>query len=435
MNSYPILVKQNLFSIIHEMKIHPALFVNNPDIDFIRNRKLTFETVILSLISMGGNTIRKEILDLLGYNSYTATTSAFIQQRDKILPYAFESLFHKFTQSFHDTKDYKGYRLLAVDGSALRITRNPNDPDTFVQIKPDDKGFNMLYLNAMYDLCTKLYVDAFIQSYRHKNENIALTDMVDRSNIKENIIVIADRGFECYNSFAHIQEKGLNYLIRVKDINSNGIISSLHLPNIEEFDIFFNLIHTRKNNKEIDAHPEIYKVISHSANFDFFNETGFYTISFRVVRFKITDNSYESVITNLNQSDFPPDELKELYNMRWGVESSFRKLKYAIGLTCFHAKKKEYIIQEIFARIIMYNFVSMITSYVIIQPANTRYVYQVNFTNAILICRNFLRLRNNIPPPDIEAMLQKNILPVRPGRKSERNIRSQRVISFNYRVA
>lgn len=30
------------------------------------------------------------------------------------------------------------------------------------------------------------------------------------------------------------------------------------------------------------------------------------------------------------------EEIKKLYAMRWGIETSFRELKYAIGLACFH---------------------------------------------------------------------------------------------------
>ena len=45
-----------------------------------------------------------------------------------------------------------------------------------------------------------------------------------------------------------------------------------------------------------------------------------------------------------------------LYTKPWGIETSFRELKYAVGLVNFHAKKQEYIIQETFARLIMYNF-------------------------------------------------------------------------------
>jgi hypothetical protein len=438
MNVFPNFVKQNLFSIINDMANNLDPFVKNPGIDFSRNRKLPFVSVVTFLIAIGGNCIKKELFESLGFNSNSATTPAFIQQRDKILPYAFEFLLHKFNQSFHDLNDYRGYRLLAVDGSALRIAYNPHDHDTFVQNKQNEKGYNILHLNAMYDLCNKIYLDALIQPYRKMNECLALCEMVDRSTISGNVIVVADRGFECYNNFAHLEEKGWNYLIRVKDIHSNGIIASLPLPAEEEFDISVNRILTKKHdNNEIDAHPDIYKVLPYRAKFDFLDkyDSKFYPISFRVVRFKITDNSYETIITNLNQSDFPLDELKKIYSERWLVETSFRELKYDIGLTSFHAKKKEYIIQEIFARIIMYNFALMITMHVIISQADTRYVYQVNFSVAIHICKCFLRLWNNVPPPDIEAMLRKNILPVRPGRKYERKIRTQKAVSFIYRVA
>gem|GEM_PF-2670165 len=48
--------------------------------------------------------------------------------------------------------------------------------------------------------------------------------MVDRSPIKGKTIVISDRGYESYNNFAHIERKGWNYVIRVKDVNSSGIL-------------------------------------------------------------------------------------------------------------------------------------------------------------------------------------------------------------------
>ena len=436
MNEYSYFVKQNLNSIIDEMAKDLTLFVKKPGIDFSRNRKLPFENIVKLLISMGGNTIYKELLESQGFNFDTVTTSAFIQQRDKILLYAFEFLLHRFIQTFHDTKDYRGYKLLAVDGSDLRIARDPNNHDTYIQNNWSKKGYSLLHLNALYDLCNNLYVDAIVQPCRRMNENKALIEMIKRSSITGNVIVVADRGFESYNIFAHIAEKGWNYLIRVKDINSNGIVSTLPIPLTEEFDISVKRILTNKrNNKEINDHPDIYKVLYSCTNFDFLGENKFYPISFRVVRFKITDDSYETVITNLNQSDFSPDEIKEIYRRRWKIETSFKELKYVVGLTSFHAKKQEYIIQEIFARIIMYNFALMITSHVIISQTDTRHIYQVNYTVAIHICRHFLRLWNNVPPPDVEALIRKNILPVRPGRKYERKIDSRKAVSFNYRVA
>lgn len=233
--------------------------------------------------------------------------------------------------------------------------------------------------------------------------------MVDRSCIRDNAILIADRGFESYNIFAHIDKKGWNYVIRVKDVGSNGILSGLHLPDVGESDATVHRILTRKQTKEIKAHPELYRFLPQNVNFDFLDlQTNMlYPISFRVVRFKIAENSYETVITNLNQSDFSPSELKELYKKRWDIETSFRELKYAVGLTHFHAKKIEYIEQEIYARMIMYNFSEMITSHVLIQNRDVRCAYQVNFTAAIHVCRYFFRCCSNALPPDVEALIQK----------------------------
>ena len=104
----------------------------------------------------------------------------------------------------------------------------------------------MLHLNAMYDLCSSLYVDASVQSGKLQNERKALVNMVDRSDIKDKVIIIADRNYEGYNVFAHIEQKGWNYVIRVKDLDSNGIISGLHLPVTGEFDICDRRILTRK---------------------------------------------------------------------------------------------------------------------------------------------------------------------------------------------
>lgn len=440
MNEYATLLKKTLTSLIREMSATPAPYVKNPEKDFTRKKKLPFETVMQLLISMGGNSIYKELLESQGYDVNTATTSAFVQQRDKILPSAVEFLFHEFTQSYTDIKDYRGYRLLAIDGSDLHFATDPEDKDTYFQNQPNTKGYNLLHLNAAYDLCNRLYVDAIVQPRRMYNEGRALAAMVDRSPIKGKTIVISDRGYESYNNFAHIECKGWNYLIRVKDLDSSGILSGLRLPSSGEFDMDVHLTLTKKQTKEVKAHPEMYKFIPSKSTFDFLDlhENLYYPISFRVVRFVLPSGTYATVITNLSAADFPADELKSIYNMRWGIETSFRALKYTVGLTSFHAKKQESIIQEIFARMIMYNFAEMITSHVVISQMDKQYHYQVNFTVAVHVCRHFLRSRGDEPPPDVEALIHKNILPIRPirpGQKNTRKIRYKSAVSFVYRVA
>ena len=440
MNEYANSLKETLTSLIREMSAAPAPYVKDPKKDFTRKKKLPFETVMQLLISMGGNSIYKELLESQGYDVNTATTSAFVQQRNKILPSAVEFLFHEFTQSYTDIKDYRGYRLLAIDGSDLHIATDSSDAATYFQNQSNTKGYNLLHLNAAYDLCNRLYVDAIVQPRRLCNEGRALAAMVDRSPIKGRTIVIADRGYESYNNFAHIERKGWNYVIRVKDLDSSGILSSLRLPSDGEFDQDVHLTLTKKQTKEVKAHPEIYRFVPSSSTFDFLDlqENLFYPISFRVVRFVLPNGAYETVITNLSAADFPPDEIKTIYNMRWGIETSFRALKYTVGLTNFHAKRRESITQEIFARMIMYNFAEMMISHVVISQMDKRHLHQVNFTVAVHVCRYFLRLRDDEPPTDVEALIRKNILPIRPirpGQQNSRKIRWKSVVSFVYRVA
>ncbi|WP_164914285.1 transposase [Aminipila luticellarii] len=183
-----------------------------------------------------------------------------------------------------------------------------------------------------------------------------------------------------------------------------------------------------------------YRKIAHNKNFDYLPSNSkksdlavIYALPFRVVRFPITENTFEVVVTNLDKDECPPDVLKQLYGMRWRIETSFRDLKYTIGLLHFHSKKVEYILQEIFARLIMYNFSELITWHVVIEKKDRKYVYKANFSVAVHICREFL-LGKGLPP-DIEALIARYITPIRPGRSRPRDMKVKQTISFMYRVA
>lgn len=428
-------VKEVLLEIMHEMAANAWLFVRNPESDFTRKRKLDFETMLQCLLVMESGSLQKELLEIFQFNPDTATASAFYQQRGKILPEALEFLFRDFNKAFGEYKTYRGYRLLACDGTSLNIARNPDDLENYFQTSSDAKGYNLLHLNAMYDLCERRYTDAIIQPGRMNNECRAMTDMIDRCDSGHKTIFLADRGYESYNIFAHAEQREMFYLIRVKDRHSKSILSSLSLPQTEEFDMNVHLTLTRKQTKQARTCSGIYKFLPNNSTFDFLDLNEFYPITLRVVRFPLTADTYECVITNLPKGEFPPDELKKLYAMRWGIETSFRELKYAIGLSCFHTKKVEYIKQEIFARLVLYNFCEIITTHVVILQKDSKYVYQINYTMAIHVCRYFLRYNSDISPPNVELLLHKLLLPVRPGRSDPRKVTPKPAVSFLYRVA
>ena len=163
---------------------------------------------------------------------------------------------------------------------------------------------------------------------------------------------------------------------------------SFELPNEKTFDHAMQPALTRKQTKEVKADPKRYKILPKTSPFDYLDlhDRKFYTLNFRVVRFAISEDSYECIITNLPKEEFPTEEIKKLYAMRWGIETSFRELKYAIGLSCFHSKKVEYIIQEIYARLVLYNYCEIITMNIVIHQKDTKHIYQMNYTIAIHIC-------------------------------------------------
>lgn len=340
-------VKQALDDAIQAVTDYKWLFSARPGRDNSRNRKFPFRKTISSILAFRGGILNHEITNYFGLDSTIGTSSAFIQQRAKILPEAFACIFQDFSQKTDEDMRYHGLRLLAVDGSSLQIAANPRDPDSYFPGTNGQKAYNLLHVNAMYDLLQHTYTDAVLQKRRTMDESGALTDMVDRSNIKK-ALLLADRNYESYNNLAHIQEKGWCFLIRIKD-NTVGITSGLELPEKDEYDIPFHLRLTRKQTgcvKQLLKDRNRYKFLSSSSRFDYLplktrkhDPTVFYGLSFRIVHFPISDTVCETIITNLDTTLFPLPEIKRLYAMRWGIETSFRDLKHTLGLLHLHAKR------------------------------------------------------------------------------------------------
>ena len=124
---------------------------------------------------------------------------------------------------------------------------------------------------------------------------------------------------------------------------------------------------TRKQTKVIKSQSEKYHFLSTTSTFDFIDEHNpEYELHFRVVRFKLDGSEeYEAIVTNLSRDEFHKDDIKDIYNTRWCIELSFRDLKYSADLCAVHAKKRESIQQEIWARMILYNISFIMAHHVV----------------------------------------------------------------------
>lgn len=439
--SYVSKLKKSLYKCIESIAANRDEYCINPHKDFTRHRKSDFSSIVKAILCFGGKSLNKELLEYFGFNPNTLTTSAFVQQRYKIKPKAFYQLFRDFTLENHKDKLFCGYRLLAVDGSDI-YTPNCNKDDVDSLKHNQFSFFNLFHLNALYDLKTNTYYDAVVQKCHNANEHKAYVNMVDRYDSSTPAIFIADRCYGSFNNMAHVQEMGQKFLTRMKDIDSNGMLKGFDFPD-GEFDIPLTLKLTHKQTnelKQIAKSDPCIKFLPTKATFDYLPSRSrkadplvFYTIPLRFVRIQITDDSFEVIATNPDKKQFPPSVIKELYSMRWGIETSFRKLKYTVGLTSFHSKKSEHIVQEIFARLTLYNFSELVTSHIAIRKKKRKHIYKINFSVAVYACRNFLLGR--YAPKYIEAVISKHILPYRPNLSKPRNLRSVPPASFIYRVA
>lgn len=401
-------------------------FAVNPKTDFTRHKKFPADKLISFLVAEGSSSTKNELLDFFDMDPGKPTDSAFNQQRAKLKPEAMEAVFQRFNESAMHLLETPGYRYLAADGSTATYFSSPkfSPSEYFVEPGHSAKGFYSIHINAFYDLVRHTYTDALLQPVHEKDEFRAFCDIVDRHPVLPGSknVYIGDRGYCSYNNMAHVIEQGQYFLFRTKDIHSKGLVGNFNFPEEDCFDISVKVTLVRTHSKKITV-PDGYKrFVDKATSFDYidYGSSDTYGLSFRVVRFPLSESSYECIVTNLPADEFPPERIKECYFARWGIESSFRKLKYTIGLSNFHACKPEYIKQEIWAKLTAYNITETLISHTVIETHDTKHDYKVNFAVAAHICRAFLRCPKEKGSIDVMALLQNELIPIRNGRQYPR---------------
>lgn len=401
---------------------------------FSRKSTLTAETVIRLLISAEGGSLAKILHDA----GIQATASALSQRRAQIPPEVFRTVFTNFNSTCADNEFFCGYRLLAVDGTAVNLPRNPKAP-SFVQNDGIPKGVNQLHVTPLYNILSRTFDDLVIQPEPKKDEIGALVDMLERNTFTQKTLIIADRGFESYNLIAHCLEKeNADFLIRVRQ-NYSAMREVAKLP-MMELDCTIRPTITTTQTKEDKKNGYVFLQVpkkskagskTRRGRWDFPSP---YPMRFRICRFMLDNGEFETVATSLPAS-FTLEDIKATYHLRWGVETAFRDWKYTLGLVNLHGKSDAFAEQEIYASLTAFNFASRVCREVVVrQPKNGVYAYKVNFKMAVMLCKEFLRT----PNADGEKLLEeiaRYTVPIRPDRQDERNLKVKGFAGFVYRVA
>ncbi len=115
------------------------------------------------LVSKGSHSTAVELLDYFKFEGTLPSASAFNQQRKKLKPEAFQSLFYRINASIENLESFGAFRLLAVDGSTCTFSSTPSyaSHEAYYTCPGNcTKGAYSVHLNAMYDLEKQTYTDA-----------------------------------------------------------------------------------------------------------------------------------------------------------------------------------------------------------------------------------------------------------------------------------
>ena len=134
-DTFMLTLKDRLNACISELDSIHHLFCQNPKTDFTRKRKVSFEDTIRFMIELQSKSLPNEVIDYFGHTPASPSVSAILQQREKILIEGWKYLFSMFTAECLSISSplFKGYRLLACDGSDINIFRNPDDEESFIK--------------------------------------------------------------------------------------------------------------------------------------------------------------------------------------------------------------------------------------------------------------------------------------------------------------
>ena len=95
-----------------------------------------------------------------------------------------------------------------------------------------------------------------------------------------------------------------------------------------------------------------------------------------------------------------------------------------------HSLKTDFLMQEIYGKLTLYNFSSCITK-AVTKRKNVNAVHRYNFNHTQM--QKFVRLYVIGAVRDLEKLINRFLVPVRPGRKFKRTVRRQSAEPLSYR--
>jgi hypothetical protein len=293
---------------------------------------------------------------------------------------------------------WKGRRLLAIDGSTLRLPKSKETLEAYGHSDRDNKQLVEAKLSVLYDMLNRIPLSATLHRGR-TNDIVACQDQL--TLLTKEDIVVADRGYESYAFFAAILEREADFVIRCKD--SRTECRELLAESGE------------KDRTVTLSIPDLRKDISRE-------------LKVRLLRIPLPGGEVEILATSLlDTKRFSYNALKMLYAKRWRVETYFQTLKSRLGLDNFSGKTRESILQDLHACIFVSGLATILSEEAneeLSKKEQRKFRQQANTAVVFHATKNKIISLMFDPPPDFQAQVKalfvRNPTLIRPGRMKAR---------------
>ena len=346
------------------------------------------------------------------FNLKPVTGAAFSLARYKIELSFFKDL-NKILVDFHQQrifKLWKGYQLIAVDGSTVSLPPSSQIKEYFGIYSQKGNGVKtcMAQILFLYDVCSEFVIAGKI-SKTEVSEKVQFRSCLAELPQSKSIFIL-DRGFGYFNTCKELILQQRDFCIRLSAEQSLFAKSALK-NSINDLVIDWNPSEREKST-----------CLRHGIDYE--------PIKIRITKIQLKTGEIELLASSLlDIGKFALTDINNLYRLRWGVEEGFKKLKPKMKIEQFGSRKPQGIFQEFEAHLFMMNMVSILGDQaedeIEKKCRNRKLNYKYNWQNAFRWVRyNMLQL---IGYKDIENLILKlkelitrSVIPIKPDRSFER---------------
>ncbi len=327
----------------------------NSNNSFIRERKLLFEQLVMFFLRGAARTLSVELdqfFQLLGKEKSVCSKQAVSKARMKLKHEAFIRLNDAATEEYYQQayKTYKGYRLLAADGSMIELPYGEAISKEYGTMNHKESWVNCGWSVVLYDVLNEMVVDAELHKYGKSEREYLLKQLqrIKEEGKQKRDIIIADRGFPSLVLFVKLKQMNYDFVIRYNGEQFLKELKEFVTNEKEDMIIEVSLTGSQKRRDN----PELQELLRQGANA---------TMKLRVVKIKLSSGEDEYLVTSmLDSNQLTIDELKHIYHLRWSEEEHFKFQKHSVEIENFSGKTGESIRQDYYSRILILNLHSVL---------------------------------------------------------------------------